>query len=361
MGKLHALRALVIGTALSSACKGPSPPVQSATTWPEADALFRSDGRWLGGDGACSVDLGGGRTLWMFGDTLLATTPARLRSESIMVHNSVAVQTGYDPSRALIKFYWGEGADGAPGSFVPESGGVEYWPEHGVRLPDGSLLLFYQDVVIDSSKFLDFHATSWTALRIDRPDDEPSAWTPAHMRQPSSDHGVVLGWGVLLDDDRLYAYGTRTDMHDTFVARWNVADASAGDLSAPEWWTDRGWIADGPDVAPAAVIGPAQPEFSVHFDSRLGLYAYVASEGFLSTTLAMRTAPRPEGPWTEPMTFLRPPESFAGETEFVYAGKAHPELLGADLVATYVPSVDGSTSSSDPALYVPHFVRITYR
>ena len=34
--------------------------------------------RWLGGDGAYSIDLGGDRTLWLFGDSFIATSDAHL-------------------------------------------------------------------------------------------------------------------------------------------------------------------------------------------------------------------------------------------------------------------------------------------
>lgn len=36
---------------------------QTGTAWPEADKLFHSDPRWLGADGAFSIDLGGGRVV----------------------------------------------------------------------------------------------------------------------------------------------------------------------------------------------------------------------------------------------------------------------------------------------------------
>ena len=46
---------------------------------------------------------------------------------------------------------------------------------------------------------------------------------------------------------------------------------------------------------------------------------------------------------------------------FVYAGKAHPELIGADLVATYAAnSFDFSELVADPSLYYPRFVRVSY-
>jgi hypothetical protein len=88
---------------------------------------------------------------------------------------------------------------------------------------------------------------------------------------------------------------------------------------------------------------------------------FVETEGFGASTLAVRTADAPEGPWTDPRDVLRPPESFS-EDAFVYAGKAHPEQAGADLAATYVPSsMDGEPPDPTDDFYYPRFVRISYR
>jgi hypothetical protein len=77
-----------------------------AEPWPQADALFHSDPKWLGSDDAYSIDLGNGKVLWLFGDTFIATSDKNIRNESIMIRNSIGIQNGYDPSRSSIKFYW---------------------------------------------------------------------------------------------------------------------------------------------------------------------------------------------------------------------------------------------------------------
>ena len=77
-----------------------SASAQTATAWPEADKMFRSDPRWLGADAAFSLDLGNGRVLWTFGDTLVARKFRDTRKSASFVRNTVAVETGYDPSRA---------------------------------------------------------------------------------------------------------------------------------------------------------------------------------------------------------------------------------------------------------------------
>ncbi|MBF0531153.1 MAG: hypothetical protein HQK55_18175, partial [Deltaproteobacteria bacterium] len=60
--------------------KSDSPILTQA--WPEADRMFHSDPLWLGGDGAGSVDLGGGRVLWLFGDSFVTDQPGTNRQDA---------------------------------------------------------------------------------------------------------------------------------------------------------------------------------------------------------------------------------------------------------------------------------------
>jgi hypothetical protein len=332
-----------LGVAAISACTHDAPLV-SAALWPEADAIFHGDPRWRGADGAYTVDLGNDRTLWLFGDTFVAAAG----DSRAFVRNSAAVQTGRDPTRAIMGFYWGVGDDGSPKSFVAEDNGDWFWPAGGARL-GGSLVLFYGRIRTPQADPSGFEGVGWRAIVVDDPDDPPSAWTMRDANVPADSFGVQLGTAVLAVDGYLYAYGTRGLVHDVLLARWSVDDAARGDLSSAEWWCGGdGWKTH--DAAnPATVIGAGAPEFSVSAGGRLAPFVLVQSEGYGATTLALRTADAPEGPWTDATSFFRPPESFADEA-FVYAGKAHAELSGADLVATYVSG----------ALYYPRFVRITY-
>jgi hypothetical protein len=350
-------RSLLLVTAIACAsCKGASPPV-TGTTWPEADALFHSDARWLGADGAYSVELGNDRTLWLFGDTFLASHPGGGTADALFLRNSAAVQTGRDPSHALMAFAWGADDDGAPRSFVPQDGAEWFWPGGGARI-GGTLLTFWQRMGTPAGDPSGFETRGWRAVVVDDPDDDASAWTMRDATLPADSHGAAFSGAVLLHDGLLYAYGENAGAtHDIVVARWTADAAATGDLSSPAWWCGDAWRADC-GGAPAVVVHLGAPEQSVSADGRLAAFVMVQTAGYGATTLAVRTAPAPEGPWSDPVSFFRPPESLDDDA-FVYAGKAHPELAGADLVATYVPSTFGS--SDDPSLYHPHFVRMTYR
>src|SRR5438477_11118578 len=120
MGRM--VRCLAIGLLLASAsCHSETaPPADKGASWPEADRLFHQDPRWLGADAAYSIDLGAERSLWLFGDTFVATSAGGRRTASSMPRNTVAVQDGRNPATATMRFFWGSDAAGKPASFFPD-------------------------------------------------------------------------------------------------------------------------------------------------------------------------------------------------------------------------------------------------
>jgi hypothetical protein len=83
----------------------------------------------------------------------------------------------------------------------------------------------------------------------------------------------------------------------------------------------------------------------------------INSRGFGATDIVMRRAENLEGPWSAPTMIYRPPESDAPDA-FVYAGKSHPELKGADLILTYAANGPDEKVAKDMNLYFPRFVKV---
>ncbi len=127
----------LLGLALS--CSGGSagggsnvnPPPQNA---PCASAnYFPCRQGWLGGDGAYSVDLGSGSSLWIFGDTFVGPSTATSRTqENGFIHNSVAVST-CSGQTCSFQYYWNGMNSSAPGPVfsVPGSSTDWFWPMDG--------------------------------------------------------------------------------------------------------------------------------------------------------------------------------------------------------------------------------------
>ena len=330
----------------------------SLASWPEADALFTRDPQWIGADAAYSVDLGGGRVLWLCGDSFVAKDASRSRGNAWFVRNSVAIQTGYDPSTATAKFFWTTSGGGAS-SFFPENGSHWFWPLSGVRLPSRLALFLLEEE--NASGGLGFQAVGTKVVFVANPDDDPSSWNVTDGDLPAFSFPIAFGAAVLADGPYVYAFGDEEPGdHSVYVARFDASVLDAGDASSPLFWTKGAWTPPGAS-APDAIFPSGSAlenpptEFSVQ-KSADGFLA-VHSVGFGSTRIAVRTAPAPEGPWSAACDAFTPPESSRSGV-LVYAAKGHAELTGGSLVATYATNAtDLGTLASDMSLYFPRFVR----
>ena len=360
MRELSAL--FLIVSCVLAAHAGPAPvrpQGKGFSAWPEADLLFRSDPRWTGGDAAYSVDLGRGRTLWLFGDSFIDPAGSGKRAGADMPRNTIAIQKGPDPSTAKMSFYW-KTAGGKPSAFFPAQGEAWLWPAHGIRMGK-SLLLFFMKILPDATDGMGFKVAGSAAAMVDNPDAEPSQWRVRQIETPRDFPDLPIGSAVLKDDGHLYAFCPRGSGHQVILARWPIDQAAAGLLSAPQWWAGDGVWTSASDLAgqgrsPAALFNGAT-EFSVHRDKASGRFIEVQTQGFGAADVVLRRADRPEGPWSAPEKIYRPTESDRPGI-LVYAGKAHAHLRGG-LSATYATNVmDPKILEQDLGLYFPRFMRL---
>jgi hypothetical protein len=335
----------------------PASDVVQAEPWPEADALFRSDPKWLGSDGAYSVDLGDGRVLWLFGDTFISTSFLNTRRISKMIRNSVGIQTAYDPSDASMAFTW-RNQGGTPSSFFPEDGETWFWPGHGIVL-EGRLIVLLM-ATRATSEGLGFEHVGWRAVSIAHPERPPSEWELKWLDAPQNPSGLVVSGSVIRLGEHICAFSVLEPDHTIHLVRWPVAQVLDGDLSQPQWWAaeDAGWVAQQDVVeTPAPLFSEGQTEFSVHYEPVLHRFLEIQTVGFGQADLGFRTADFPTGPWTPVERFYRP-EEWDMERIVIYAAKAHPHLTGADLVLTYATNtVPFARLVRRNDLYYPRFLR----
>ncbi|TAJ17340.1 MAG: hypothetical protein EPO68_09660, partial [Planctomycetota bacterium] len=244
-----------------AACSAPAPAPASAPArpvgyaWPKAERMFHRDPRWLGADAALTIPLDEERTLWLFGDTFVAQTPANLRSESAMPRNTVAIQKGRDPRDAKIAFAWRAHADGTPASFFPDNGDRWYWPGHGLRLPGGPLVVFLFKLYATPNVGLGFASDGYALAVIDTPDAPPAAWKPRIIDAPALPFDALPATAVVRDGAHVVALAIRVaGVHAGMLVRYPIADLARGELSDAEWWggSERGWMS-------AESIGAAGP------------------------------------------------------------------------------------------------------
>ncbi len=322
--------------------------------------LFRNDPSWIGADAAYSVDLGASRVLWLFGDTFIAKDATRSRNNAWFIRNSVAIQSGYDPSTAHATFAWQTSASGSS-SFFPESGANWFWPLAGVRLPTRLVLFLLEEATSGSGSF-GFQAVGTKVVFVTNPDADPSSWNVSDGNLPTFAFPIAFGAAIVLDGSYVYAFGDKEPGdHSVYVARFDAAALDSGDASQVSFWTQGAWApptSSAPDVIfPSATSLDNPPtEFSVQKRPD-GTWLAVHSVGFGATHIALRTAVAPQGPWSGPCDAFTPPESGTANV-LVYAAKAHPELIGASVIATYATnSTDSNLQASDMNLYFPRFVK----
>lgn len=351
------LFAVFIALRMTALAQPAAPPLSfRVERFPEADALFRQDPVWRGADGAASVDLGGGRTLWLFSDSFICTDSTGSRAHSTLIRNSLAIQRGYAIDSAKVTFYY-DGTPRQPASFFREHRRFWYWTGHGIRVRDRLLVFLMKIRGVKTG--LGFEAFDWQAVLIDNPDEEPGRWRPRYLKSPVTWGALAGSSAVLSDDNYLYAFGVQEPAtHEVYLLRWPLEDAYRGRLTSPEWWLGDHWAArKRPEPAPPALfIG--QTEFSVHYDTRLRKYIQVQSYGFGDAEIGLRTADRLEGPWSEPRMIYHPPEARLPD-RLMYTVNTHPEWKTNGLVITYnINSFRWEELVANEAIYFPFFVRL---
>jgi hypothetical protein len=316
---------------------------------------FAKDPVWRGADGAASVDLGKGKVLWLFSDTFISDSGGSRRKSEI-IRNSIAIQSGYDIETASLKYYWNRFGD-KPAAFFQAKNEQWFWVGHGIMIKDRLLIFLLKEKEVKTG--LGFETTGWAAVLILNPTDDPSVWKMKYI-EGGDTYGTTAGSAAILKDDNyMYAYGAvEPGTHEVYLLRWALKDAYTGNLATPQWWmTDKWGERMKSDPAPKPLFTGAT-EYSVHYDSILKKYIQVQSFGFGESTIGMRMADRPQGPWSDPYMIFTP--DYEGiKKPFMYSAKTHPELSGKACYITYnINSFDFEELLDQQAIYFPKFIEL---
>lgn len=360
---------------LALAARGDDLPGVPDSGW---DVAFTRSEGWTGADGAYSVALRDGRTLWLFSDTWIGPVrDGRHAAGSTLINNTVAVHAtprdGAAPEPGAVAFVWGREGERPAAWIVPDQaavpGGGWYWLLDGHALPDGRLVVFLAHIGRreGAEGVFAFKGLGAALAIVDDPGGDPATWTPVQhavpFAAPADDPAraeTVWGNAVLLEGEALYVFGVREtggiDKH-LLLAR---APARAPERF-PEWrfWDGAAFVEEPARAAPVAT-GLAN-ELSVERVQVGGrsLLVMVHSQ-VLTPRVATRTAARPEGPWSAPRPVFEAAGLRAARKDFAYAGKGHAHLSApGELLVTYVVNAeDFEGMVADAAIYRPRFVRV---
>lgn len=347
--------------------KPPELRVRDGKPLDQVSALFERTEGWTGADGAHSVALGPGKTLWLFSDTWVGGIRQGKRFDATIVNNSVALQEG-SGAEARIRFVVQRGTDGKPTALItPVDQRGWFWLQAGIVV-DNRLHLFLTQVEKTGAPgvFGFRQIGQWLGVVANYQDD-PTSWRVEQQRVPhtifSPAREVTFGAALLRAKGFVYIYGTDEDIKPASRSRHLiVARAPAtrvADFASWEFYGTGVWQRDF-RKASRLVPGMAS-DCSVTWMPSRRQYVLVYTEGGLSERILARTAAHPWGPWSEPVTVFRCPEMGWDQRIFCYNAKAHETLATSDneLTISYVAnSFDFWHVAADARLYWPRFVRV---
>ncbi|MEZ6148910.1 MAG: DUF4185 domain-containing protein [Pirellulaceae bacterium] len=385
------------------------------STW---NQVFDFEKGWTGGDGAGTVDLGNGRVLWMFADSLIGdVVDDKHAAGTHMINNVMAIQTLSEdgvPNRRQFEFAWGANDENQkptawlipdPDLVKPSSPIVSakypnswYWPAGGGCTFDENgkrKLVFFQYHVGRTDKdqgVWSFKIIGGAMTVIDDTDRPLSEWKPRQLDLPHSVDSDLLAtrstegdghlkaknlnefhWGMacLIHESELagtktefvYIYGARPqEMLHRQVVLARVPASQIEDFSTWRFfaggqnWTDDVFLAK-------PITDSGAGEFSVERITWQGTTKYVMihSEDMLGTRVFARTADLPEGPWSPQRQIYDVPDVLRSKNYFTYAAKGHASISldGMLLISYIVNSQDFWEMLGDASIYRPRFVSIS--
>lgn len=357
--------------------------------------------RMVGQDGAFSIPLSDGTSLWYFGDTVVGK---RTPGDSLWYEGSVPIggldMSGkrgveYMPNNCGLILRDRTGADGlrdfeyilAPDgrlkTLLPLEG-TEHpdrdriWCQHGIEL-DGKLILsFIKVITFEEARWpfpVGFEIVgSGLAVETKRGRKPFSGNAEKRFASPLSDasgwefsrvtrDGDSVLWkadephfGVAfllphVPDGFVYVYGSVARDRNQFCHVARVLREKIAAPNAYEYFDGTRWNRS---VAFAAPVLDGMPsEISISWNAHLGRYLAVHS-ALLSGEIVAKTSPTPWGPWSGPTLLWHAKPQYKVPAPYIpllYAGKEHPCLAeenGRVIYLTYIEFEE----------YYPHLIRV---
>lgn len=325
------------------ACLDPAgpPPEVSAIRATDLGTLPASS-KIVGRDGGSSAVFQG-QSVWLYGDTFLTAPDVLGRT---LISNSWSWTSDLDATAGIAGFRERDDAAGAPSMFLSETPaelafdeahqgspcrtqpcGARWalWPGAMVTDPARNrALIFYTLVYAEPGSFNFYGLGTSVAIWSDwlsQPQRPIINATAVHPDLLFAQNEPPFGTAAVAQGDTLYAYACNTRGLDKPCLLGKVGLASVLERSAWTYYAGGGRWSAGLDGAVPLFSGGSI--MSLSWNGFLERYVAVYSPPF-SDRVMLRTAPRPEGPWsgeTIAFTALAP----VGGSSWVYDAQAHPE------------------------------------
>lgn len=334
------------------------------------DTLFTNNFRlnppgWIASDGALSLPLPDGRTIWMMGDSHIdqqinasGEIPCLFNAK-----NCILVQDSSDFS-IFETYFDATGSNAFERQFVKMPGDslTTYWPASGTIRGD-TAYTFWQRYLHDTTQVGNIAFSSMVVAKIKLPEIELIEVVPIPYQN------IFYGMSVIWDSTSqyYYVYGRRTD----FVLFKPLLARCTYDNLLGNWEFYSGvntWSGNPLDAVPIAHEASAQyTVFYLHDEYHL----YFQKNGFLTCgqgrDMFIYSADNPWGPFTNPVLVYTMNDTFDGQYPKTYNGQAHPHFIdNNELLISYNlnktcpgPCVGNPFGSQfNPDMYRPQFARV---
>jgi hypothetical protein len=314
----------------------------------------------LGRDGGYST-LFQGQSVWVYGDTFLAQPNAQnftLISDSWSYTSDLTARGGITGFKEQLD------AAGAPVMLLPETQAEQafnsahngnncqqpcgarwaLWPASVVVNPaNNQALVFYSLISAQPGAFnfqaVGYSVASWQNLSTQpqRPNISPPVVT-AHPDLLFNQNEPAFGTASLISGGVLYVYGCGifTSSFDEGCRLGKVAPENVLSRSAWSYYAGNGnWSSN---IGDAISTFSAASIVSVAWNNYLQLYLAVYSEPF-SQDVMLRTAPAPEGPWSQPVKAFTAMQPAQGNTYDAHAHSEYDANGGQTIFVSYSPSL----------------------
>jgi len=317
------------------------------------DSLY---GVWAGGDQALSVALPGGRTLWIFADTISARRSAtggyarglRMRHNSFVIQNrGCLTPVDSTPLPDIDPTHW-------------------YWPNSAI-VSGGRLYIFAMRVRHNSTGWGGFSTYGASVATFSLPrTGVPRLQAVASLPAGNSDGSILWGAGVVAQGPWVYVYGTQgVPIAQGAGRRMLVARVPAVRLGDPHALQFYGPGAFNPAAASArpviAARGGVSTSVSVLPAAGGGVTVVSKRSEVFGRYVAEWTAPTPAGPFTLANATLLSAPSLTRPGELLYTPQTHREsrLAGGALLVTICRNnTVFKTLQANGLLYRPQFAAV---
>jgi hypothetical protein len=308
---------------------------------------------WYGGDGAYSILLDGGRTLWLFGDTFVSDREARQDrvDMDLVLGTTLAISTCNREGQFSIRYFLKK----KEGRFISAFGDPQWlWPQDPFKVHDRLYIPF---AVIEPAPEIEgpfkFRVAGHKIAVIrNYRSREPDRWSVEYLDWSAAvPPGVAaLAATSIVQDNKVYFYPFCVPSEAAPGVLGNLlvripVDRLRDPAGAMEYYAKDDRWRKGFDPAKAKIVLDAGvSELSVRYhESRKQWIAVYLSVHNGGDRLLYRSAQRSEGPWSEPKVLIpaipevNPADPKYHQNNFCYAGKEHIQFARKGrLVTTYV-------------------------